>query len=68
MKNGLLLLNLGAPKQSGVASVRHYLREFLLNKRVIQLNTPLRYAIVYGFIILFKAQNPRMLIRPFEPM
>ncbi|MGL5741613.1 MAG: ferrochelatase [Legionella sp.] len=57
MKRGLLLINLGTPKNSDTASVRSYLREFLLDKRVVDLPALLRYVLVYTFILPFRAKR-----------
>ncbi|MDP3705201.1 MAG: ferrochelatase [Legionellaceae bacterium] len=51
MTKGLLLINLGTPDNPNTTSVRQYLREFLADKRVIDLPLPLRYALLYGFIL-----------------
>lgn len=46
MNKGVLLINLGSPKSSEVADVRVYLREFLMDKRVIDVPWMLRKFIV----------------------
>lgn len=51
MKRGLLLVNLGTPSSTDNSSVRSYLREFLTDKRVIDLPALLRYILVYVFIL-----------------
>ena len=51
MKKGLLLINLGTPEAPKVSSVRSYLAEFLIDRRVIELNGLLRYVLVYGLIL-----------------
>ena len=51
MKKGLLLINLGTPEAPKVSSVRSYLAEFLVDRRVIELNALLRYVLVYGLIL-----------------
>lgn len=48
---GLLLLNLGTPAAPTVPAVRRYLREFLSDPRVIDINAVLRTLLVYGFIL-----------------
>jgi len=55
MKNGLLLINLGTPDHADTSSVRKYLCEFLADKRVITLPAPLRYLLLYGLILPFRA-------------
>src|SRR5579863_5324996 len=53
-KRGILLVNLGSPDSPSVSSVRKYLREFLMDPRVLDVPTPLRWAIVYGCILPFR--------------
>lgn len=57
MKNGLLLINLGTPDNPEPHAVRHYLREFLADKRVIDLPAPLRYLILYLVILPFRPRQ-----------
>ncbi|AHE67951.1 ferrochelatase [Legionella oakridgensis] len=57
MKNGLLLINLGTPDHPDTPSVRRYLREFLADKRVIDLPSIMRYFILYCFILPFRPQQ-----------
>ncbi len=54
IKRGILLVNLGSPDSPSVRSVRKYLREFLMDPRVLDVPYPLRAAIVYGFILPFR--------------
>lgn len=51
MKKGLLLINLGTPSAPTTSAVRRYLRIFLSDPRVINLPAPLRYILLYGFIL-----------------
>lgn len=55
MKKGLLITNLGTPKDATLSSVRRYLSEFLKDKRVIQIPAIFRYMLLYGYIIPFRA-------------
>jgi protoporphyrin/coproporphyrin ferrochelatase len=48
---GVLLVNLGSPDSPSVADVRRFLREFLMDKRVLDVSWPLRFCIV-NFAIL----------------
>ncbi|GAB4392770.1 MAG: ferrochelatase [Gammaproteobacteria bacterium] len=48
---GVLLINLGTPATPTVSAVRKFLREFLADPRVIDIPAPLRYLILYGFIL-----------------
>ena len=57
MKNGLLLINLGTPDFPDRTSVRRYLRQFLADERVINLPAPLRYLLLYGFILTFRPKK-----------
>ncbi|WP_298626016.1 ferrochelatase [uncultured Legionella sp.] len=57
MKRGLLLINLGTPERDDVAAVKTYLREFLTDKRVIDLPALIRYILVYLVILPFRAQK-----------
>lgn len=54
-KIGVLLVNLGTPDTPSTPDVRKYLREFLLDKRVIDINPVGRYALVNGVIAPFRA-------------
>ena len=47
-KRGVLLMNVGTPEEPTEASVRTYLREFLLDPDVIDLPAPLRHLLVRG--------------------
>jgi Protoheme ferro-lyase (ferrochelatase) len=53
-KLGILLVNLGSPNSPSVSGVRKYLREFLMDPRVIDVPYPLRLAVVYGGILPFR--------------
>ncbi|KTD24708.1 ferrochelatase [Legionella lansingensis] len=57
MKNGLLLINLGTPDHCTPAAVKRYLREFLADKRVIDLPAPLRYLILHTLILPFRPKQ-----------
>jgi ferrochelatase len=48
---GLLLMNLGSPDSTAVPDVRRYLREFLMDKRVIDAPYPIRFGIVHFAIL-----------------
>jgi ferrochelatase len=53
-ERGILLVNLGSPDSPSVANVRRYLREFLMDPRVMDVPWPLRFAIVHGAILPFR--------------
>ena len=54
-KTGVLLVNLGTPDSTKVPDVRKYLREFLMDARVIDIPYPQRFALVNGIIAPFRA-------------
>jgi ferrochelatase len=49
-KKGILLVNLGTPDSPSNANVRKYLREFLMDARVIDINAIARFILVKGII------------------
>lgn len=51
MSKGILLVNLGSPDSTSVADVRKYLREFLMDGRVLDAPWPVRFCVV-NFAIL----------------
>jgi ferrochelatase len=46
MSKGVLLVNLGSPDSPSVPDVRRYLREFLMDGRVLDLAWPVRFCLV----------------------
>lgn len=48
---GVLLVNLGTPEAPTTGAVRHYLREFLSDPRVVELPRLLWWPILHGFIL-----------------
>ena len=54
-KQGVLLVNLGTPDSTSVADVRKYLREFLSDKRVIDIPAIPRWMLVNLIIAPFRA-------------
>lgn len=52
---GLLLINLGTPSEPTVKAVRHYLREFLSDPLVIDINPLARWMLVNLIIVPFRA-------------
>jgi protoporphyrin/coproporphyrin ferrochelatase len=52
-KKGILLVNLGSPDSPSVPDVRRYLREFLMDPRVLDSPWPIRFFVV-NFLILPK--------------
>ncbi|BCA94112.1 ferrochelatase [Legionella antarctica] len=57
MKRGLLLINLGTPNSTDVSDVRLFLREFLSDKRVIDIPALMRYLLVYTLIVPFRSKK-----------
>jgi ferrochelatase len=51
VSKGVLLINLGSPDSPSVRDVRRYLREFLMDPRVLDVNWLLRFAIVQFAIL-----------------
>jgi ferrochelatase len=51
---GILLVNLGSPDSTSVKDVRRYLRQFLMDKYVIDAPYLVRKMIVEGFILPFR--------------
>ena len=54
-KTGVLIVNLGTPDSPSVPDVRKYLREFLMDGRVIDVPYLLRFVLVNGIIAPFRA-------------
>src|SRR6185436_17598857 len=50
-KSGILLINLGSPKSPSVRHVRRYLREFLMDGRVLDAPWPIRFFVVHCCIL-----------------
>jgi len=57
VSRGILLVNLGTPRSCGVADVRRYLNEFLMDPHVLDIPWPLRRLIVSGFILPFRPKR-----------
>src|SRR5262245_47728192 len=51
MRHGLLLINLGTPDEPTTPAVRRYLREFLSDPRVIDINAVGRALLLHLFIL-----------------
>lgn len=54
---GVLLINLGSPDSTAVPDVRRYLREFLMDPRVIDSPWPIRALVVHGLILPFRPKQ-----------
>lgn len=53
-KKGILLVNLGTPDSPSTSDVRKYLKEFLMDERVIDIHPVLRTLLVKGMIVPFR--------------
>jgi protoporphyrin/coproporphyrin ferrochelatase len=51
MSKGVLLVNLGSPDSTALSDVRKYLREFLMDGRVLDAPWPVRFCIVHFAIL-----------------
>ena len=49
--NGIMLVNLGSPKEPTIPAIKKYLSEFLMDPYVLQMPSPLRAMLVYGIIL-----------------
>ncbi|MCP3980146.1 MAG: ferrochelatase [bacterium] len=56
-RTGLLLINLGTPDSPAPADVRPYLREFLMDPRVLDIPTWRRWLVVNLFILPFRPKQ-----------
>ncbi|MDF1683397.1 MAG: ferrochelatase [Legionellaceae bacterium] len=56
-KHGLLLIQLGTPESPSTQDVRRYLREFLSDKRVLDLPALMRYALLNLIILPFRSKR-----------
>ncbi len=54
-KRGIILMNLGSPDSTSVSDVRNYLKEFLMDERVIDTPFLWRTLLVKGIITPFRA-------------
>lgn len=57
MTKGVLLVNLGSPDSPSVPEVRRYLREFLMDGRVLDMNWLGRFFLVNGAILPFRPKQ-----------
>ena len=54
---GVLLINTGTPSELNTKSIRNFLKEFLLDKRIIQVSRIIWIPILYLFILPFRPQK-----------
>jgi ferrochelatase len=59
---GILLINLGTPSAPEAGAIRRYLREFLSDRRVVDLPAALWWPVLYGVILPFR---PRRLVHAY---
>lgn len=57
MSKGVLLVNLGSPDAPSVAAVRRYLREFLMDSRVLDVSWFVRFLVVHCAILPFRPKQ-----------
>jgi ferrochelatase len=57
MGKGILLVNLGSPDSPAVGDVRRYLREFLMDGRVLDAPWPVRFCVVHFAILPFRPKH-----------
>jgi ferrochelatase len=62
-QTGILLVNLGTPAAPTAAAIRRFLREFLHDRRVVELTRWLWCPILYFFILPFR---PRRLVHAYQ--
>lgn len=56
-KKGVLLVNLGSPDSPSIGDVRKYLREFLMDGRVLDAPYLIRFFVVYACILPFRPKQ-----------
>ncbi len=56
---GILLVNLGTPEKPSNAAIRRYLREFLSDERVLDINPLARWLLVNLIIVPFRSPKSR---------
>ena len=56
-KIGVLLTNTGTPDAPTSSAIRHYLKEFLSDSRVVQIPRFIWWPILYGFILRFRPKR-----------
>ena len=65
-KTGVLLINLGTPDSTSWWDIRKYLKEFLSDRRVIEVNPVIWQIILNLFILLLDLLKQLMLIKNLE--
>src|ERR1700712_4042079 len=54
-KTGVVLMNLGSPDSTELKDVSRYLKQFLMDERVIDIPWLARYLLIKGIIVPFRA-------------
>lgn len=62
-QTGILLVNLGTPDSTATVDVRKYLRQFLMDRRVIDIPAVPRWLLVNGIIAPFRAPKSAKVYR-----
>ena len=62
-KKGILLVNLGTPDSPSTPAVRKYLKEFLMDERVIDIHPLFRNILVKGVIVPFRGPKSARLYK-----
>ena len=62
-RTGVLLVNLGTPDAPTAPAIRRYLRQFLSDRRVVELPRALWMLVLHGFILPFR---PRRLVHAYQ--
>ena len=58
MKSGIVFINLGTPAAPTTSAVRQFLKQFLSDRRVVEVPRLIWLAILYGIILPFR--SPRV--------
>jgi protoporphyrin/coproporphyrin ferrochelatase len=56
-KTGVLLANLGSPTAPTTKAVRRFLKDFLWDKRVVNIPRPVWWLILHGFVLPFRPKK-----------
>jgi ferrochelatase len=62
-KTGVLLVNLGSPEAPTARSVRRFLRDFLWDRRVVNLPRPVWWVILHFFVLPFRPRRSALAYR-----
>lgn len=62
-KTGVLLVNLGSPSAPTIPAVRHFLRDFLWDPRVVNLPRPVWWLILHCFVLPFRPRRSALAYR-----